>query len=285
MAKEVKKEEPIDVKKLEKNLKKYVDDAISDEMDKTSRKFLREKNRKIFYKNIVILILIAIIGLLVYLLYKEDYFDKYFCDKCEETIVIEKNESAVNETEVVKEPTLDELIDKYSYLLDNININEESIYLKDYYDGKLTSELKNYLSLNNMNFKNFEIEEDYNLINESDIKTSYNKIFNSEYENTSFDYNGQKIRYFSKLASYVTDSILNKNESNIKREIINIDVKDNKVVIYTIEGLVKDNKLYSISNNEIGDYKKNSLNYYKDKLNTLEYVFIDGLLDQIKRND
>ncbi len=285
MAKEVKKEEPIDVKKLEKNLKKYVDDAISDEMDKTSRKFLREKNRKIFYKNIVILILIAIIGLLVYLLYKEDYFDKYFCDKCEETVVVENNETVVNENETVKEPTLDELIDKYSYLLDNININEESIYLKDYYDGKLTSELKNYLSLNNMNFKNFEIEEDYNLINESDIKTSYNKIFNSEYENTSFDYNGQKIRYFSKLASYVTDSILNKNESNIKREIINIDVKDNKVIIYTIEGLVKDNKLYSISNVEIGDYKKNSLNYYKDKLNTLEYIFIDGLLDQIKRND
>ena len=285
MAKEVKKEEPIDVKKLEKNLKKYVDDAISDEMDKTSRKFLREKNRKIFYKNIVILILIAIIGLLVYLLYKEDYFDKYFCDKCEEIVVVENNETVVNENETVKEPTLDELIDKYSYLLDNININEESIYLKDYYDGKLTSELKNYLSLNNMNFKNFEIEEDYNLINESDIKTSYNKIFNSEYENTSFDYNGQKIRYFSKLASYVTDSILNKNESNIKREIINIDVKDNKVIIYTIEGLVKDNKLYSISNVEIGDYKKNSLNYYKDKLNTLEYIFIDGLLDQIKRND
>ena len=285
MAKETIKEEKIDVKKLEKNLKKYVDDAISDEMDKTSRKFLREKNRKIFYKNIVILILIAIIGLLVYLLYKEDYFDKYFCDnKCEE-VVIEKNETVVEENTTIKEPTLDELIDKYSYLLDSIVINDKSNYLKEYYEGKLTSELKNYIAFNNMNFKDFEIEEDYNIINESNLKTSYNKIFNGEYESNSFDYDGQKIRYFNRLGSYVTDSILTKNDSNIRREITNIVVKDNKVEIYTIEGIVKDNKLYNVNNEEIGEYKKNSLNYYKDKLITIEYIFIDNLLDQIKRND
>ena len=284
MAKETIKEEKIDVRKLEKNLKKYVDDAISDEMDKTSRKFLREKNRKLFYKNIVILVLIAIIGLLVYLLYKEDYFDKYFCDnKCEE-IVIEKNETVIEENTTIKEPTLDELIDKYSYLLDSVIINEKSNYLKDYYDGKLTSELKNYIAFNNLNFKEFEIEEDYNIINESYLKTAYNKIFNGEYECVSFDYDGQKIRYFNRLGSYVTDSILTKNDSNIKREITNIIVKDNKVEIYTIEGIVKDNKLYNVNNEEIGEFKKNSLNYYKDKLITLEYVFIDNLLDQIKRN-
>ncbi len=284
MAKETIKEEKIDVRKLEKNLKKYVDDAISDEMDKTSRKFLREKNRKLFYKNIVILVLIAIIGLLVYLLYKEDYFDKYFCDnKCEE-IVIEKNETVIEENTTIKEPTLDELIDKYSYLLDSVIINEKSNYLKDYYDGKLTSELKNYIAFNNLNFKEFEIEEDYNIINESNLKTAYNKIFNGEYECVSFDYDGQKIRYFNRLGSYVTDSILTKNDSNIKRKITNIVVKDNKIEIYTIEGIVKDNKLYNVNNEEIGEFKKNSLNYYKDKLITLEYVFIDNLLDQIKRN-
>ena len=44
MAKEVAtKEEKVNVKKIEDNLKKYVDSEI----DKTSKKYLREKNRKI----------------------------------------------------------------------------------------------------------------------------------------------------------------------------------------------------------------------------------------------
>ncbi len=283
--KSVKEEEKIDIKKLEKDLKKYIDSQLvnnsSNELEKSNRRFIRGKNTRLFFKNITIIVLLLIIGLLVYLLYKEDFFDKYFCNnKCvNETIIIDANVSEENTT--VKELSLDELIDKYSNLLDKVIISEGSIYIKDFYDGKLSQELKNYLAISQLNFNDFEIEEDYNIIDENNIKSSYEKIFNDEYNNISFDYDGNKVRYFSKLNSYVSDSLLKKSSSNIKREIINIRENDNKVIISTVEGIVKDNKLYDINNNEIGDYKKNSLNYYKDKLSNISYTFENGYLIKI----
>ena len=144
MAKESVREEKINTKKLEKDLKDYINIQISDQFDKNNKRFLRDKNRRLFFKNIVILVLLAVICFLVYLLYKNDYFDKYFCNnKCvNETIIVEEKNETGNET--VKELSLDELIDKYAVLLDKVIINDKSIYLNDFYNGKLSDELKTY---------------------------------------------------------------------------------------------------------------------------------------------
>ncbi len=282
----------IDVDAIKEELQDYVTIQVKkqfdSEMEKTTKKHIREKNRKIFFKNITILFLLMIIMFLLYLLYDSGYFDKFFHLECNNnsnnTIIMDNynsNGTTENKTIEVKEPTLDELKKQYSYLLDSFILNENSQYLDDFYNGKLTNDLKIYFALSQLDFKKISVIEDYNVINEEELKNEYTKLFSDDYTANSFDYNGNKIRYFEQMQSYVTTSLLEKSNSNIHREIIDIKVKDGIVNIKTVEGIIKDNKLYTVKMDEVANYKKDSLVNYKDKLNTITYVFGDNNLLKI----
>lgn len=277
--------EEIDVSKLKKELINYVDTQIkksfNDEVEKANRKLIREKNKKIFFKNIVIIILFCLVVFLLYLLNSVDYFDKFFVNEKEPIKVVDKD---VTKNEEIENKTFEELKYEYSYLLDNVVISENSEYISDYYGGNLTSGLKKYIVLNNLDFEKL-IVEDYSVIGEDVLKESYNKLFDGEYINESFIYNNVKVSYIEKLSSYITNTILSKEESNIKREIISIAESDNKIVITTIEGLIKDKKLYNVvSNEEVKDYKKDSLSNYKKYLNEVTYTFNSEKLVSISTN-
>ena len=256
---------------------KQVKKSWTEEVDRSSRRIIRDKNRKIIVRDIIIVLLIALIVFSVYQLNELNFFDKYFKHE-EPTKEIEKekkDEDPVKEEQ--KEPTLDELIEKYAYLLDKVYINEESNYITDFYSGKLTPEL------NNVDFNELPVEEDYNVIDEDTIIESYYDIFKDDYESISFDYNGNKIRYINKLQYYITDKMLEKNDTNIKREITNIIVDGNNIIITTIEGIVKGNKLYNVLNlKEVRNYKNDNLSKYSDKLNEMTYTFNEEKLISIK---
>lgn len=279
--KNIKVKEVVEINKEEIN--DYIDEQVkkyfSYEIDKTNKKLIRYKNRKLFWKDITILILIAIIIYLLYTLYTLNYFDKFINIggkvKTEEKVVSKKEEK--------KKLSLDELKEKYSSYLDNIRISESSSYLESFYEGKLTDELKLYLVLNNINFDKISKENDYNIIDEELIKKEYNKLFDSEYKGVSFYYNDIEVRYISKMKSYITDDILEKDISNIKREITDIKLNGDEVVITTIEGIIKDNTLYDKDNNEVDDFnEENSLLDYEDELEKIEYVFVNKKLKEIR---
>ena len=290
-------EEKVDGNKIKEELEKYVDEKINktfiDELDKSNRRLLREKSRKIIVKNIVILILLAIIGFLIYLLFSNNYFDKYFNKNTNESSEKEekKEEEKKEETKPTatptptpKAPTLDELKKEYGSLLDNYYVTDSSSSLVDFYNGNLTDNLKKYITLNTFDFKKLTKEEDYQIIKDNDFKEAYEKLFNDEYNASTFDYDDNKVRYVSMMESYMTSEYLTKEENNIKREITDIKVDGNIVIIETIEGIVKDNKLYEIVNNtEIEDYKGDSLVKYKDKLDKLVYTFKDGKLIKLEK--
>ena len=286
----------IDVDEIKEDLEKYVDDKINkvfiDELDKTNRKLLREKSKKIFVKNIVIIILLLIIGFLVYLLYSNNYFDKLLnknSNQIEEKSDVkkeseEKNEKVDEKEKIAKEPTLDELKKEYASLLDNYIIHEKSSYLHDFYTGKLTDDLKNYLTLNSINFDSLSKEDDYEIIQNDTFKLAYEKLFDDNYSPKTFDYNDNTIRYVNAMSSYITEKLLNKEESNIKREIKNIKVSDDKIIITTIEGIVIDSKLYNILNNEeIDEYNNDSLLKYSDNLNKVTYSFKNNKLTNLEK--
>ncbi len=274
------KNEIVDLVKIKEELTDYIDLQIrkefADEIDRVNKRVIREKNKKILFRNIVIILLLGITAFEFYLLYKSNYFNKFFTNNNQQntsTVVEEKKEE-----EKEKAPTLDDLKKEYGYLLDSIKISEESEYTNEYYEGNLTKELKKYIVLNNMNFSEIALEDDYNVIDEELFKNKYEQLFN-EYSNGSFDYNGNKIRYISKLGSYITDKVLTKPKTNIKREIIDIKVNDDKVKITTIEGLLQNDKIYNIvSKEEIGD----SLLENKDKLNKVVYTFENKKLVSLK---
>jgi len=275
----------INVEELKEELTNYIDKQFkkgwSEEVDKANKRLIREKNKKIIFRDIIILVLLGVIGYSVYILYDLKFFDKYFQHSSTTREVVPDDPKKEDEPvkEEVKEPTLEELVNEYGYLLNNILISEESEYISDYYDGNLSDELKNYLALNNVDFSKITEEDDYNIIDEDTLIDAYNKLFGEDHESISFNYNGNKIRYLNKLQYYITDTKLEKVSSNIKREIVDIKVDDNNVVITTIEGLIKGNKLYNIVNEkEVKNYNNGELKKYEDKLNEVIYTFKDGKL-------
>ncbi len=285
-AKEVEKKEKVDLTSIKEELKDYVDLQIkkgfNEELEKSNKRLIREKNKKILFKNIVIIILLALVCFLLFLLYKSKYFNKYFINEDTTTNnVIEKTETN-NKDDTKEEISLQTLINQYSYLLDNIYISENSEYISDYYNGKFTNEIKSYIALNNLNKEYMTTEEDYNIFSEDKFKEIYEKLFDN-FENVSFDYNGNKIRYLSMMKSYISNNLINNEGTNIKKEIIDIKVNDN-IVITTIEGLILDGKLYRVLDNaEIENYNNEDLIKYENVLDKVIYTFKDGKLINIEK--
>ena len=295
----------IDIESIRHELKEYVDNKVTntfiEELDKANKKLLREKSRRIFWKNVVIIILFLLCGFLTYLLYSNNYFDKFFNKN--NNIPVEKEEKKEEPKEEKKEeikvtptptlvptpsptptPSFDDLKKEYGSLLDNYYVTDDSIYLVDFYDAKLSSDMKKYITLNSFDFSTFEKEEDYNIIKDSTFKLMYEKLFNDEYNSSTFSYDDNKIRYVKSMEAYMTSSLLVHAESNIKREIKDIKLDGGNVIITTIDGLIKDNKLYNIiTNDEIKDYKEDSLLKYEDKLNKLVYTFKDNKLISLSK--
>ena len=236
------------------------------------------------------MLLLLIIGFLVYLLYSNNYFDRLLNKNNSE--IKEKTEEKEDKEEKKEEekkeepkaPTLAELKKEYASLLDNYVISDNCKYIEDFYHGELTNNLKQYLTLNTFDFDSIKKEDDYQIILNDTFKLAYEKLFDGDYNSTSFDYNGNSIRYVNMMSSYMTTSLLKKEDSLIKREISDIKVNDDKIMITTIEGIVKDHKLYSIlDNSEIEDYKEDSLLNYSEKLNKLVYTFKNGKLINLSK--
>ena len=273
-----KTKEVVEINKKEIN--NYIDSQVkkyfSEEIEKSHRKIINYKNRKIFFKNIIIILLLVVILYLLHILYTLHYFGGVIKTTDNKVKVVE-------EQPIKKELSLDELKEKYSKYLDVIKIDASSEYLDGFYDGNLTSELKLYLALNNIDFKKITLEKDYNIIDDGIIKNEYNKIFVDDYKPNSFNYNGVSVKYISKMKSYITNNVLEKIESNIKRDIIDIKVNEKEVTITTLEGIIKDGFLYNRDDEKISYYNDSiSLSDYEEELEKVEYVFVDKKLKEIK---
>ena len=280
--KEVKKKENNDIDALKKELTNYIDESVKKsinlELEKSYKRTIRDKSIKIIIKNMVITVLLLVIVYLVYVLNENDYFDKFFIEESTRSKEVIKQDDIKEEEskkeEEKKEPTLDELKEKYAYLLDNIYINEDSTYLEDYYNGNLTDGLKSYLTMNLMDIDDLSKEENYNVIENDIFKKCYEKKFIGDYKSKNFNYNGNTFRYISKLDSYITDEVVKKNTTNIKRMITKISLENDNVIITTVEGLVKEGKIYNIlSEEEVSEYSDKLMLEKIDKLNKVIYTF------------
>ncbi len=291
------KEDKINLDDIKDELKNYIDKEIKseyqNEITKINNKLVREKNKKIIFRNIIILILIIIIGFLIYLLYDNNYFSKILVkdnDIKEEvkTNTNNKEKEEIKEEdkekkEEVKKTTLSELKEKYGKLIDNYYISDLSNYKEDYYNGNLTNELKSYMTLNKINFNDLEIDDNSNIISEEEFSEVYESLFNDQFVGTNFDYNNNKVRYLSKVSSFITEKVLIKDKNNIVREIINIEENGSIIKITCVEGKVINNILYNInSDEEIGSYNGDITNY-KDKLNNVTYIFENSKLINLSK--
>lgn len=252
-----KKPEAIDLEAYKTELKSFVneriDEVLIDKIESVNKKLLREKSRKIWSRNIVILILLGLSIFLTSTLYYEGYFNRFFT-KTEQISSAEQTseKQTENSSSLIISITdkTKELKEKYNPILKKYEISPSSAYFESFKQGKLTEELKLYFALNSLDFNNLEIEEDYNLISESKIKEAYEKLFTTAFEAKTFDFNGNSIRYFSKLNSFVSNFLLKKATDNVSLEISEIKEENEKVTIKTTDNLIlvfENTKLVSIS--------------------------------------
>lgn len=270
--KEIDENEKIKLELLD-YLKNQVDIEVSSAVKKAESRFVRHKNAVILRKNIIIFLLTAIIVAGMWFLYNDHYFDKFFNNQ---TVKIEEKNINLEQNPDLKK--------EYAYFLDNIFINENSKYIKDYYGGNLSLELKLNLAMNLIDFAKLEVDEATTIISDEILKDAYEKIFSDKYESKSFNYNQLDIKYLKSQRIYLANADLAKNESNIVRSIIDVTKENDEVIIKTVEGLIIDGNVYNIlDNKKIGKYNAN-LELYSKKLNLLTYTFKNEKLVNISKS-
>ena len=255
---------------------------IDSEIKKNSRRNIRGKRGKIFRRDIIIIILLAIIAYLVYFMYNHNYVSFSISSNMNNVVL-------TNDKKVVKTNN------DYSYLLDNVNVklpfennNSLYLYLKNYNESNINESIKLTMVYNYINKDEFSVD---------DIRDAYVKLFNTDknFKNTSFDYECKKFKYDDTTNTYalVSNECINITSKEILERIINTSVKDDKVIITTVVGI------YDNSNNSLYNYKNiydpiavdlnSNFNIidYQNKLNTYKYTFVKSndnyYFDNIKK--
>lgn len=287
----------INIKDYKEQIDKYAKERVevetSSQTVKNLKKELHSKKVSSGIKTFIILCLLGCIGYGVYYLYDDGYFDEGVIrkdcscsNKSDDNKVIDPDKKDDKKDEK-KEESLSTLKTKYAYLLDGIIFDLNSNYTRDYYNGKLTNELKEYLAYKLIDKDDIITDDDSSYFELSDLETTYNMLFNEKLNPTSFKYNNALYKYLESKEMFVSNTKPNE-EKNITREIIDISVtKDDAIVITTVEGYVSENgKLFNIlTNKKISSYKtKDSLSKYKNKLNIIKYTFDDEHLIGIEKN-
>lgn len=243
---------------------------IERDIKKENKRLIRRKNRKIFSKNIIILVLIAVIAGLVYYMYNQGDFN-ITINNLKDTKKVDSSVSSSIENES-NETDYSYLLDipKVNLYLDNVN----SLYI--YSDNLDEKSIPDSIKLN-MAYK-YILKDEFTT---EEMKNAYKKVFGTDtnYKNTSFDYECKHFevkdhKYY--LANNKCTKIQNKE---IIEKIMDIKQDNNKIIINTVMGL------YDKNNNSLYDYKNIykavstnvPSNYdildYKSHLSSFEYVF------------
>lgn len=285
----------INIKDYKEQIDKYAKERVevesSSQTVKTLKKQLQSKKCASGVKSFIILCLLACIGYGIYYLYKDGYFDEKNnkecncpVNNCKEYVPTDNNTDSKKDENSKKEETLEDLTKKYSYLLDSIIFDLNSNYTRDYYNGNLTNELKEYLAYKLVDKENVITDEDSSYFELSDLETAYNVLFNEKLEPVSFKYNNSLYSFIESKEMFISNIKANE-EKLITKEITNIEVNDKNVIITTVEGYLSNGKLYNIlTNKRITSYKSgDSLVKYKNKLNSVRYTFTDEHLVSIEK--
>lgn len=266
---------------IDKYIKERVEIESASNMVKMYKKQLRDKSLISLIKSIIIILLLCVIVYGVIYLYRDGYFNKNNNQIPVINNDTKKEEEPKKETDDTK--SIDELKEKYATLLDNIRIDSKCDYLKDYYDGKLSNELKEYIAFKNIDKEKIESDDESSYFEGSIMLDMIKSIFNETIKLSTFKYNGITYKYLESKDMFISNNIPTDGYSVI-RDITDIKENDKQIEIEFVEGYINNNKLYNaLTGKDISEYKANSnLQNYKNKLNTLKFTFENGILISIE---
>lgn len=282
-----------------RNISSKVNDQIeinvARRMKEEEKRILKRKNGKIIRRDIFIILLLAIIGYLVYVLYSNNYIDFKFINKPNVNISNTDPNAVVNENVPQKDEDekSTEYINEYKYLVENMQLTGKDaslIYQNDSDNASLSQEIKMKIAYKNMDKDKIKNEDDTLIFESKELHNSYKNIFGNkeDFKDKNFNYNNHKFIYINNM--YVS-SIENNEELrfgivyNIEKATMNGDT----LSFIVSAGRFEDNKIMNINTEEVlkeeydGDissiedtlpkysytYKKQGDKYYFDSIKLL----------------
>ncbi len=269
------------VKELKKELKEQLLEEVTRKIDyeskksleRVEKKILKHKNFSIFLRNIIIL---ALLGIIIYeskILYDNNLLFKN--DKVNTDILDEVSKQPIDKEDST--PSLDWYKEKYSYLIDNIKTNLEDtyyLYKSNYTIENLNDDIKLNMAYQLLTNEDKKIENSVISIENDKLKEAYLKIFKTldNYKEVNFKDNCIQFVYNSSSNIYMAiDTTCSVNNDTLIRNIDDIYIKDDELVIELSVGILNNDKLSNIDGTIIGDY--NNIEQLKDKLNKYTFVF------------
>lgn len=266
------------IEKYKEELKEEISNEINSEVinavKREEKRLLRSKNFSLIKKNIVILILFAIICYFGYCLYDVKYFEfmKSDCEKNGTCLVVTKEESENSQIpEIVKDK--DWYVKNYGYLLEDANVSLSEDQASSYYlysnDHKLNEIKTSYLlnlAFKKIPEKNIKTNSVSVTIAAENLKEAYQELFGTldGYKDTSFSYNCLTFIYNKEKDKYIAEN----NKCSFS----------NKEILETITDMYEeDNKLYILTSATI--YDKSEGSYY-----TFDNLF-DPVLSNVTETD
>lgn len=285
----------IDKEKIEKEIKKEVKEVllgdlekqvevfVQSKIEKLEKKIYKQKQRALFKKNIVILILLILVIFEGKILYDNGLLNNTkVSGNIGDYTDVKKEE---NDGDVVSEDIKDEewYINEYSYLLDNINtslVGDDFTYLynDDYNIKDISNEVKLNMAYQLIDKDSIDKKDGFIMLDSSVLEEQYKSIFGKKIDFKNEDFTSDCIHfiYNKDLDKYLAVELdCAVNDKEIKEEILSIREEDGKIIISTILGIYnsKDKTINNLDDSFSKKFKDNLKDYEKD-LDSYEYTFI-----------
>ena len=268
------------IKELNSKIENQIEFNITKRLKDEEKRIMRGKTGKIIRRDIIIIILLAIVGYFGYCLYDVDYFNirtKIVETPKEPSNDKQNDEDNNNEPVVDIKPDSSYYIENFGYLVNRLNIVDESIFSL-YQENIALEDLNNELILK-IAYKNLPkntINIDNNMITFSseNIQETAKNIFGEDIiiQDEMFSYNNIKFMYYNE--TYIG---LKEEETKVGflSKIIDAQEKNNALTFEIIVAkLSPENKLLNnLDQVIIEDYQNEDLASIKEKLNIYSITF------------
>ena len=267
-------------KELNSKIENQIEFNITKRLKDEEKRIMRGKTGKIIRRDIIIIILLAIVGYFGYCLYDVDYFNirtKIVETPKEPSNDKQNDEDNNNEPVVDIKPDSSYYIENFGYLVNRLNIVDESIfslYQENIALEDLNNELIVKIAYKNLPKNTINIDNNMITFSSENIQETAKNIFVEEIiiQDEMFSYNNIKFMYYNE--TYIG---LKEEETKVGflSKIIDAQEKNNALTFEIIVAkLSPENKLLNnLDQVIIEDYQNEDLASIKEKLNIYSITF------------
>jgi len=285
------------IRSLHDNLDEQIKIGISKKLKEEEKKLIGNKTRKIIVRDIIIVLLIALIGYLAYCLYDLDFhniktivtnkekIDKVIASNNDNRVeivnnIIENNTKNEEKQEIKPEVKPSKYyIENYGYLIANLQINgsnEFYFYQNTVNREQISNEVKLQIAYKNLDNNQKKYENGTVSFKAEDLLETCGKILGEDISinNEIFAYNNNKFLYYNDIYLGVLENN-EKEKANLIYKIENAYEKEDKLIFEVIAAKKQDNRLINILTEQAitETYNSEDIATYKDSLSKYKFIY------------